>query len=94
MEKAGIDPKTINQYASMNTRNVQSTTPKSSGISAKASSAKPSMTQEEKDQAVKQATDMYNKKAPKPGSIAAKANMVKIYNENNNKTEKGSSDKK
>nr|WP_308625915.1 YidC/Oxa1 family membrane protein insertase [uncultured Eisenbergiella sp.] len=94
MEKAGIDPKTINQYASMNTRNVQSTTPKSSGISAKASSAKPSMSQEEKDQAVKQATEMYNKKAPKPGSIAAKANMVKIYNENNNKTEKGSSDKK
>ena len=32
MEKAGIDPKTINQYASMNTRNVQSTTPKSNSI--------------------------------------------------------------
>lgn len=88
MEKAGIDPKTINQYASMNTRNVQSTTPKSNSISTKASSAKASMTQEEKEEAVKKATEMYNQKAPKPGSIAAKANMVKIYNENNNKTEK------
>ena len=44
-----------------------------------------SMTQEEKEEAVKKATEMYNQKAPKPGSIAAKANMVKIYNENNNK---------
>jgi len=94
MEKAGIDPKTINQYASMNTRNVQSTTPKSNSISTKASSAKASMTQEEKEEAVKKATEMYNQKAPKPGSIAAKANMVKIYNENNNKTEKSNSDKK
>ena len=43
---------------------------------------------------MKKATEMYNQKAPKPGSIAAKANMVKIYNENNNKTEKSNSDKK
>ena len=69
-------------------------TPKSNSISTKASSAKASMTQEEKEEAVKKATEMYNQKAPKPGSIAAKANMVKIYNENNNKTEKSNSDKK
>lgn len=84
MEKAGIDPKTISQYAAMSTRNVQSTPAKSSSQSASSGTKKSSMTQEEKDEAVKRATEMYNKKAPKPGSIAAKANMVKYYNENNN----------
>ena len=88
MEKAGIDPKTINQYANMNTRNVQSQAQKPKRtISQKAASAPP-LTQEERDEAVKKSTEMYNKKAPKPGSITAKANMVKIYNENNNKPEK------
>ena len=73
LEKAGIDPKTINSYATMNTRNVVSKTP-----------SKPSMTQEEKDAAMKKSTEFYNKNA-KPGSLAAKANMVKQYNEKNNK---------
>lgn len=93
MEKAGIDPKTINQYANMNTRKVQPTSqtqpkPKRS-IAEKASS----VTQEDRDEAVKKATEMYNKKAPKPGSITAKANMVKYYNESNTKTERKTSDK-
>lgn len=43
-----------------------------------------SMTQEEKNEAMKNATEYYNKNA-KPGSIAAKANMVRQYNEKNNK---------
>ena len=34
--------------------------------------------------AIKEATEYYNKNA-KPGSLAAKANMVKQYNEKNNK---------
>ena len=42
------------------------------------------MTQEERDAAVKKSTEYYNKNA-KPGSLAAKANMVKQYNEKNNK---------
>ena len=88
MEKAGIDPKTINQYANMNTRNVQTQQQKPKrSISQKAASAPP-LTQEEKEEAVRKSTEMYNKKAPKPGSITAKANMVRIYNENNNKPEK------
>ena len=93
MEKAGIDPKTINQYASMNTRNVQpqASKPKRS-ISQKAASA-PAMTQEEKDEAVRKNTEMYDKKAPRPGSITAKANMVRIYNENNTRPEKKDRDK-
>ena len=42
------------------------------------------MTQEEKDEAMKKSTEYYSKNA-KPGSLAAKANMVKQYNERNNK---------
>ena len=98
MEKAGIDPKTINQYASMNTRNVQPSTKPvtaASTSSKKPAGSKAPMTAEEKEAAVKKATEMYNKNAPKPGSIAAKANMVKVYNENNNsRPEKDSTGKK
>ncbi len=42
-------------------------------------------TQEEIDAQVKKSTEYYSKNAAKPGSIAAKANMVKQYNEKNNK---------
>lgn len=58
----------------MNTRNVNT----------QSKSSKPSMTQEEKDEAVRKSTEYYSKNA-KPGSIASKANMVKQYNEKNNK---------
>ncbi len=70
LEKSGINPKTINNYANMSTRTIPS----------KAFS----MTQEEKDLAVKKSTEYYNKNA-KAGSLASKANMVKQYNEKNNK---------
>lgn len=79
LEKAGIDPKTVNKNATINTRNVVSN---KTSMSAKAN-VKP-MTQEEKDEAMKKSTEYYNKNA-KPGSLAAKANMVKQYNEKNNK---------
>lgn len=42
-------------------------------------------TQEEIDAQVKKSTEYYSKNAAKPGSIASKANMVKQYNEKNNK---------
>lgn len=72
LEKKGIDPKSINNYANMSTRNVVPKGP-----------SKPSMTQEEKEEAMKKSTEYYNKNA-KPGSLAAKANMVRQYNEKNN----------
>ena len=53
-------------------------------VNAPAKNTKPSMTQEEREEALKKSTEYYNKNA-KPGSIAAKANMVKQYNEKNNK---------
>ena len=79
MKKAGIDPKTVNRNATMNTRNVVTNKPSmSSKANVKVS------TQEQRDEAVKKSTEYYNNNA-KPGSIAAKANMVKQYNEKNNK---------
>ena len=69
MEKAGIMASGLNNYASMNTKSI---------------SSKASMTQSEKEEALKKANEYYSKNA-KPGSIAAKANMVKEYNEKNNK---------
>lgn len=77
LEKAGIDPKTVNNYATLNTRNV------SPAVSNK-NIQKSKMTPEEKEEAIKKSTEYYNQNA-KPGSLAAKANMVKQYNEKNNK---------
>ena len=69
MEKAGVMASGLNNYASMNTKTI---------------SSKASMTQSEKEEALKKANEYYSQNA-KPGSIAAKANMVKEYNEKNNK---------
>ena len=79
-EKAGIDPKTLNKNATINTRNVNTGNKSSMASKAKVGN----MTQEEKNEAMKKSTDYYNQNA-KPGSLAAKANMVKQYNEKNNK---------
>ena len=43
------------------------------------------MTQEQKEEAMRKATEYYNKNAANPGSLASKANMVRDYNEKNNK---------
>ena len=80
LEKAGIDPKTLNKNATINTRNVNTGNKSSMASKAKVGN----MTQEEKNEAMKKSTDYYNQNA-KPGSLAAKANMVKQYNEKNNK---------
>ena len=80
LEKAGIDPKTLNRNANMNTRNVNAGNKPSMASKAKVGN----MTQEEKNEAMKKSTEYYNQNA-KPGSLAAKANMVKQYNEKNNK---------
>lgn len=71
LEKMGVAGKDLNGYASMNTK--------------KAANAKSLYTQEEKDAALKKAEEYYNSKELKAGSIAAKANLVKQYNEKNNK---------
>ena len=73
MEKAGVRANQMSAYANMNTKSM-----------ASKASTKPSMTQEEKDELVKKSTEYYNKNA-KPGSMMSKANMVRQYNEKNNK---------
>ena len=69
-EKQGLPAQKVNSYAKMNTKTVNET--------------KKVMSAEEKEEAIKKSTEYYNK-GVKPGSIAAKANMVKHYNEKNNK---------
>lgn len=70
-EKMGLPPQTVSNNARVNTR-------------AMTAPQKPSMSQEEKEVAMKKATEFYNSN-PNPGSITAKANMVRQYNEKNNK---------
>lgn len=79
LRKQGIDPEKLNSYATMSTKNMKSATPAPSRVKASA------MTQEQKEEAMRKATEYYNKNAAKPGSLAAKANMVRDYNEKNNK---------
>lgn len=75
MEKAGKNAEKMAAYASMNTKNA--------GMASKASVSS-TISQEEKEELVRKSTEYYSKNA-KPGSMMAKANMVKEYNEKNNK---------
>jgi len=72
LEKMKEAQEKMNAYASMNTRSIQN--------KAKVSS---SMTDQEKEAAAKSGYSETTAKA-KPGSMMAKANMVKEYNEKNN----------
>lgn len=77
MKKQGIDPAKLQAAARTNTKNLSSkATYQNTGVK------RPSKTEEEKAEDIKKATEYYNKNA-KPGSLAAKANMVKQYNEKN-----------
>lgn len=69
-EKQGLPPQKITQTAKMSTRTVE----------------KPEISEEERQQKIKKATEYYQKNTTaKPGSLAAKAQMVKQYNERNMK---------
>lgn len=80
LRKQGIDPAKLNAAARTNTKNIASKT----SYRNNTSSARPAKTAEEREAQMKEATEYYNKNA-KPGSLASKANMVKQYNEKNNK---------
>lgn len=82
LKKQGIDPAKLNANARINTKNISSKT--SYQNTASKSSTKVAKTEEEKAEEIRKSTEYYNKNA-KPGSLAAKANMVKQYNEKNNK---------
>lgn len=68
-EKQGLPPQKITNTAKLNTRTIEKP-------------EKPELSQEEKDQKIKNATEYYqNTSKAKPGSLAAKAQMVQQYNE-------------
>ncbi|MDE7000836.1 MAG: YidC/Oxa1 family membrane protein insertase [Lachnospiraceae bacterium] len=75
LKKQGIDPAKLQAAARTNTKSISSKT-SYQNIASK----RPAKTDEEKAEDIKKATEYYNKNA-KPGSLSAKANMVKQYNE-------------
>lgn len=77
LRKAGIDPEKLAQNASISTKSMA----KKPTISQKAAMANGKSVNEDKNAS----TEYNNKNVAKPGSLAAKANMVKEYNERNNK---------
>lgn len=69
-EKQGLPPQKITNTAKLNTRNIEHE----------------EVSKEELDEKIKKSTDYYkNTSTAKPGSLAAKAQMVKQYNERNGK---------
>lgn len=80
MEKRGMTAERINQQARMNVRNIQEPVRKPN--------TKPALTAEEKAEKVKKSTEYYNSSNVKPGSLAAKANMVKQFDEKNKSRKK------
>ncbi len=71
IEKQKIQNEKMMQYANVSTRNIDV-------------NKKSDMSESEREAALKKANEYYSKNA-KPGSMAAKANMVKEYNEKNNR---------
>ena len=74
LEKLKANQERMAAYANLNTKKVQNRANIVSGMS-----------EQEKEEAMKKATEYYNSANVKPGSMMAKANMVKQYNEKNNK---------
>ena len=69
-EKKGVPAQTVTNSARISTK--------------AAGSVNSTKSQAEKEESLRKATEYYNK-GVKPGSLAAKANMVKQFNEKNNK---------
>ncbi len=79
LRKQGIDPAKLNTAARTNTKNLASKT-----AYQNTAAKRPAKTAEERAEEVRKSTEYYNQNA-KPGSLASKANMVKQYNEKNNR---------
>jgi YidC/Oxa1 family membrane protein insertase len=79
LRKQGIDPAKLNAAARTSTKNLSSKT-----AYQNTANKKPVKTDEEKAEDIRKSTEYYNNNA-KAGSLASRANMVKQYNEKNNK---------
>ena len=78
--KQGLPPQQIQSNATISTRNI--------GAKEELSNDQKLKKQAERAASVKDSTDYYNNSnISKPGSLASKANMVKMFNEKNNKKE-------
>ena len=78
--KQGLPPQQIQSNATISTRNI--------GTKEELSNDQKLKKQAERAASVKDSTDYYNNSnISKPGSLASKANMVKMFNEKNNKKE-------
>lgn len=84
LEKKGIDPNKVNSYATMNTRNIGSSAaaPVKRSMSDKAAIAPLSKKEKEEAYSGASSESSTTSKEYAPGSIAAKANLVRSYNEN------------
>ena len=78
IEKMKKQQEMINAYANMNTKNIQSRANMSTGVNNNNTTNKTSSNNTNK-------TNTTSSSSAKPGSMMAKANMVKEYNERNNK---------
>ena len=78
--KKGLPPQKVTSVANINTKNIEN----------KPTNEKNNKNKEEQ---IKKSTEYYNKSNAKPGSLAAKANMVSLYNEKNNKNNKNKKSK-
>ncbi len=78
LEKMQKQQEMINAYANMNTKNIQSRANMSTGVNNNNTTNKTSSNNTNK-------TNTTSSSSAKPGSMMAKANMVKEYNERNNK---------
>lgn len=75
--KKGLPPQRVTQNASVKLKNIQA--------SMENEEAEKSVKMQKNEEQVKASNDYYNSSTSKPGSIAAKARMVKKYNEKHNK---------
>lgn len=76
-EKKGLPPTKVTANASASLKNIQAETEKED--------AKMAEKMAKTEMQIKESTDYYNNSEPKPGSLAAKANMVKKYNDKHSK---------
>lgn len=77
LEKQGLSPQKINQQARMNVRSIQE--------AEKLAQQQMSKSSDEKAEERRKATEYYKNTNYKPGSLAAKANMVKQFEEKSKK---------
>ena len=85
--KAGLDPDKVDKYAKMNTKSIPTATPSKPKKSMSEKASIKSVSQKEKDSAMKDAIESNSNvnRTYAPGSLAEKANLVSQYNNRKDK---------